>query len=442
MLSANGGGYIKGLASTGAFKPFGIEQVEMLSERLEIDLHIEYAEVRIDYVLHNPGPRISAEAGFPSAVEKRSWLTDMVDKDRKVGPRERFERHRLEGLEVTVDGRPMDLKIAPDDLDLKGDGAPSYAAESPTSTVKAWHVFTIDFAREQTRKVTVKYRHPYADAVTYVTQDFRSIGPTLAYIFSSAAAWKGPIRQGVVSIRAVSVDPDEVRLSHPKRFQREGSTWTWNFADFEPTLEDDMAISVRPGRYQPESASYDFKNGEVDPGLISYVQLVSSGNDKGRWELHRRDYAVEASSTLSSEKSDDYRARNVADYFNHTVWVEGAPGDGIGESLTLTLPMPSKVRKIGIVNGYATSKDLYVANNRVAKLDVSVDGAEPFRVNIPDELITEFYYFELPHTVKTAKTIKLTIAGVHKGTQFSDTCIANLVLVVPLEKAPKLSPVR
>jgi hypothetical protein len=40
----------------------------MLSEKLDIDLHIEHAEVRIEYVLHNAGPKVTVEAGFPSAV--------------------------------------------------------------------------------------------------------------------------------------------------------------------------------------------------------------------------------------------------------------------------------------------------------------------------------------------------------------------------------------
>src|SRR5687767_9484488 len=67
-LLGNGGGYVKGLASSGAFKPLNIEQVQMLSEKLEIDLHIEHAEIRIEYVLHNPGSKVTVEAGFPSAV--------------------------------------------------------------------------------------------------------------------------------------------------------------------------------------------------------------------------------------------------------------------------------------------------------------------------------------------------------------------------------------
>ncbi|MEZ0275680.1 MAG: hypothetical protein ACAH88_12310 [Roseimicrobium sp.] len=437
-LLANGGGYTKGLASTGAFKPFGIEQVEMVSERLEIDLHIEYAEVRIEYVLHNPGPKITAEAGFPSSVERKRWMMGLPETSVKD------ELHKLENLELTVDGEPMSLKVAPDDLDLKKDNSPSYQAESPSMTIKAWHVFKIDFARGQTRRVTVKYRHPYADEVTYVTQDFKSRGHTMAYIFSSAAAWQGPISKGTVIVRALSVNPDELQLSHPKRFKREGSTWTWLFTDFEPTLEDDMVISVRPAKSIPEAVIHDFKTGELDSDRISYINWHTKGNDEGKWELHRSDFAAKASSALPSEGSQNYDAEMIADHNRMTAWVEGVPGDGIGESITLTLPKPAMVRKVGMVNGFARNEDLYRANGRVAKLDVSVNGGKPSRVEIPDELLTsEYFYFDLPSPKgELVKSVTLTIAGVYKGTKFEDTCISDVVLVQPLSKKPKLHPVR
>jgi hypothetical protein len=40
------------------------------------------------------------------------------------------------------------------------------------------------------------------------------------------------------------------------------------------------------------------------------------------------------------------------------------------------------------------------------------------------------------------KSIKLTIAGVYPGAQFHDTAISRIVLVQPLDKAPKVMPVR
>lgn len=83
-LHANGGGYSKGVVSTSAFQPIGVDQVEMLSERLEIDLHIEYADIRIEYVLHNPGKKITVECGFPAATAGAFNMSEEQRKARRV----------------------------------------------------------------------------------------------------------------------------------------------------------------------------------------------------------------------------------------------------------------------------------------------------------------------------------------------------------------------
>jgi len=115
----------------------------------------------------------------------------------------------------------------------------------------------------------------------------------------------------------------------------------------------------------------------------------------------------------------------------------------VGESLTLKLPKPVKVSRVGIVNGYARSKELYQANGRVAEFDVSVNGSEPKRVSIPDEFLqNEKFFFDLPATDKPVETIKLTIAKAYPGAKFQDTALSELVLVQPLEKAPKVQPAR
>jgi hypothetical protein len=65
----NGGGYVYGTASNGAlglFQPKNAQQIEMQTEDLQIDLHLEFGRVRVEYTLHNPGKAITAEIGFPA----------------------------------------------------------------------------------------------------------------------------------------------------------------------------------------------------------------------------------------------------------------------------------------------------------------------------------------------------------------------------------------
>ena len=68
LLSANGGGYITGIKSTGPFRPVNVDSVEMQSEKLDIELKQDAAVISIVYQLHNPGAAVEVEMGFPCAV--------------------------------------------------------------------------------------------------------------------------------------------------------------------------------------------------------------------------------------------------------------------------------------------------------------------------------------------------------------------------------------
>lgn len=430
-LFANGGGYTKGLASTGAFKPFGIEQVQMLSERLEIDLHIEHAEVRIEYVLHNPGPKVTVEAGFPVAVLREYFLPSEMTSSTPV-------RFGLQDFALAADDEAVPTTVVEDELKLSGTSKPANPLRE--QVVKGWHVFKLDFGKGQTRRVSVRYRNPYACRFTHMSET-SSVSPlSLSYLFSSAAAWSGAIKQGSVEVRAVSANPDRVEFSHPKRFQREGNSWKWLFADLEPTLEDDIAIVTRHSFYSPGNVEI----GDEEKGSVWYVEWrAKDAKASANWELFRQDYQVSASSTKAPEGSYEYGAKLVGDRRQQSAWVEGAKGDGIGESLTVTLPKPAKVRRVGLVNGYAHTAEQYAANNRVARFEVRVNDENPFQIEVPDErLENEYFWFDLPSSSEPVKSVKLTILGVHKGTQFEDTCISEVVLAVPLSKGPKLLPVR
>ncbi|RBP47331.1 hypothetical protein DES53_101128 [Roseimicrobium gellanilyticum] len=451
-LWANGGGYVKGLVSSGAFKPLGIEQVEMLTEKLDIDLHIEYADVSIEYVLHNPGPKVTVEAGFPSAVAVYPY--GEVDEP-MMTMKQVAAKLPLENFELKADGRPVKVTIQSDDLKLESvEQFPriSTDGEGGGITVKAWHVFKLDFEKGQTRRVTVRYRNPYFSTYDYVSDDMR-LGPmTLTYLFSSAAAWAGPIKHGTVTVRSVTADMSKLEFSHPKRFMKDGDVWRWQFTDFEPTLEDDLVITLRPGGFGQAVITENTTTGETEWNHTSYMgwgAKMSFEEDSkmgGQWELRRQDFKATASSTLTPGKEFRYDAQLLAEDDPDTgssAWVEGVKGDGLGESVTLTLDKPAKVRRIGLVNGYAKNEDIYRKNNRVSRFDVSVNGGAAFPVDVPDERLgSEMFYFDLPASAGDVSTVKLTIAGVYKGSKYQDTALSDVVLVVPLEKEPKIQPAR
>ncbi len=426
-LFANGGGYNTGVASTAAFQPIGVDQVEMVSERLEIDLHIEYADIRIEYVFHNPGKRVKVEAGFPAAIDVPATI--ISDEEPSLLP-----TPGLSGFQVKIDGKEIRHEVRGDELTLK---SPSFFF---SRKVTSWHIVNLSFSEGATRTVQVSYRNPYHCQVVTVSEDASHSARSLTYLFSAAGLWAEPIRQGTVILKCAGVERSEVTLSHPKRFVPSENGWTWDFHDFEPTLEDDLVVTL--GR---KESHYPYS---WDGGRGLYYRAVGGkwserGFEGGEWELRSRVCEAQASSTLPQDEGGNYEAANLFDGDRDKPWVEGATGSGVGESVLLTLDKPAKVRRIGIVNGFARSEELYRANGRVSSFRVSVNGGGEFGVTIPDErLEREMFYFDLPADSGLVKTIQLKIDSVYPGGQFDDTAISELELVIPLDKPPRIQPAR
>lgn len=413
-MHANGGGYSKGVVSTSAFQPIGVEQVEMLSELLEIDLHIEYADIRIEYVLHNPGKKVTVECGFPAVTEEGSMFAPPP----KTAPKPKL----LEGFTLLADGKAISAKLREDEA-----GVPDHSGRQ----IESWHVVKIPFAAGQTRHIQVRYRNPYHWSFYSVSDDWGRSAPSLTYAFSAAALWAGPIKQGTVIVNATSVDSAQVRFNHPKRFVGEKGTWKWSFTDFEPTLEDDLVIETRLDQH-------GYHGGYVAEG----GEWKDSMGKNARW-MKYAGFTATASSVLKEPDGTEHKAESVGDWGRDTAWVEGQESDGVGESITLTLKQPAKVSRVGLVNGYAKSRELYAANNRAMMLKVSVNDGKPFDVEIPDEYLQEeHFWFDLPKSSELVKTIKLEIAAIYPGTTYRDTAISDIQLLVPLDKAPKIQPSR
>jgi hypothetical protein len=432
---ANGGGYQYGNSKLGSlelFQPKNAEQVEMQTELLEIELGVERARVAVEYTLHNSGKAVTVEAGFPITADNAR----MTESGALNTPSQ-----ALQNFSAAADGEPVKWELKWDLPRKKKGNDPEVALPMDGARVSGWHVFKLPFKSGQSRTFRVTYDTPYAGATASVSEDSHDSVESVSYLFSTAAVWKGPIKSGKVVVRAAHVDADKVKFNLPKRFTRKGDVWTWEFKDFEPTLADDLKIAVHPasqswGRTLPDGS----KDGEGDPAYVDYVK------ESGRWEMQHRLYKATASSTLPPQGEKTYEAKNVGDYGGR-VWAEGAPDDGVGESLTLTLDQPRKVSRIGVRNGYVrrdgSTEELYSANNRVAEFAVSINGGKPFTAPLPDELLKRrLFFIPLPTDTPPVKTIQLTIQKVYRGTKYRDTCVSAIRLVTPLEKAPKITPSR
>jgi hypothetical protein len=431
LCLANGGGYgsgvnIQGNPTSGEladnkFSPVNLQKIEMQTEDLEIDLFAETATVRVRYDFLNPGARTGTLAAFPCV-----GLTS-YDADETAAKTATFT-----DFVISADNKPLTYRI-------KGGDAPQVEGIQEELNIKIpkWYTFRLEFAPKQHRVLTVSYRARYGKYTDTISDDYHIFPNTLTYLFSTAAIWAGPIKHGQVVIRAKSVNPDNVKIrgGQAGRFQHTTKdTWTWDFVDFKPTFSDDIAIETSPEikAYSSEYAKDDYR---VEGG--QYIAI----NDRWQFEVTR--YKTSASSSL---KGDRYKPDNVNKLGevglgdDNSCWAEGAPGNGVGEWLQVEPPVPVLLDTLEITNGFAASEALFRANNRIKKLDLSINGSGPVSVQLPDQM--DPFDIKLPETENVIRTIRLTIREVYPGTKYQDTCISQIRLLRNLTKEPGVNPAR
>jgi hypothetical protein len=426
QMLANGGASQAGVPNTGngaASDQKKTTEVTIEDENLTIDLHQEFAAVEVRYRMRNTGPQVEQDFFFP--VER--WA---------------------EGDET----KPTDLKdyrIAADGMELKSETVaakgekpkpvsdPHWGAFPPA--IRFWKKSQIPFARGQTREISIRYRAEYAMIESSVSDDGHYGEAIFYYSLSPAATWKGPIAKGKITVNILHPRPEEVIVSKPKdRFKKINATqMTWDFRNLKPTLADNLKIVVHPAydTYQARGESQE----EIEHPEFR-ADYVLQGN---RYFLQHSDYDPVASSTLKPDGEHQYDVANIKHVGSYVTWAEGVEGDGIGENIALKVNRPLPLDAIMIMPGYrAEQAELWGKNNRVAELEVTLNGERTFTAKIPDEKFAQLYPIPVRDYSKPVETVKLTIKAVHRGTVAQDTCISQVDLRARLAKKPTIHPAR
>jgi hypothetical protein len=367
----------------------------------------------------------------------------------------------LEGYAITADG--VELKF--EAVDAKGE-KPKAEKDSRWGDFKPgtrlWKKSSIPFTANQTREVLIRYRSPYAAVQSSVSDDGHSDDLYFRYSLSPAATWKGSIGKGKITVSYLHPRPEEIAITKPKdRFKKVSDTqFVWEFQNLKPTLADDMRIVVHPA-YDSYPARGEFAVNYEDPKFRADYII-----QKNRYFLDHTDYDAVASSTrkpepatspsptataseskeesapLEPESEPTFDVNNIKGVNSNGPWAEGVEGDGIGESINLTVHKPLPLDAIMIMPGYrsddATS---WTKNNRVAELEITLNGEHTFTATIPDEKFNGLYPIPIRNYPKPVNTVNLVIKKVHPGTTH-DTCISRVELRAKLSQKPKIQAAR
>lgn len=114
---------------------------------------------------------------------------------------------------------------------------------------------------------------------------------------------------------------------------------------------------------------------------------------------------------------------NVLDGKNSTAWVEGADGQGVGESLVITFSQICKVSGFIINAGYQKNSDIYQKNCRPAQMTITFSNSSSLSVDLSDYNGAQQVIFDYP--VETS-SITFSINSVYAGNKYQDTAISEI----------------
>jgi hypothetical protein len=427
-LMANGGASQSGVPNTGnaaASDQKKATDVTIEEETLTIDLHQEFAAVEVHYRMRNTGAQVEQDFFFP--VER--WAE--YDENKVTD---------LEGYSIAADG--TDLKSETEEA--KGQ-KPKPVIDPATGdfppAVRLWKKSHIPFARGQTREVSIRYRCDYSLIERSVSDDGHFGDSLFHYSLSPAATWKGPIGKGRITVNVLHPRPEEATISKPSgRFKKvNASQWVWEFRNLKPSLADNIKIAAHPA-YNEFRGQREFGSSDSEAPQFRAEYIIQGS----RYFLQHSDYEAVASSTLKPDGEHKYDVENIKYLDGYGTWAEGVEGDGIGENITLkVVRRPLPLDAIMIRPGYRDeNQELRRKNNRVAEMEVTLNGEHTFTAAIPDENFSRPYPIPVRDYVKPVQTVKLTIKAVHRGSAARDTCISAVDLRGKLSKKPSIRPSR
>jgi hypothetical protein len=130
-----------------------------------------------------------------------------------------------------------------------------------------------------------------------------------------------------------------------------------------------------------------------------------------------------ASSVLPPQFGNNYEARNLFGAQPDMAWVEGTPGQGNGEWVTVEFDSERLVKAIVVRNGYQKNDDIYGKNSRVRRLRLVFSQGETLTFTLQDRTGPQTITLDRP---VNARWIEFVIDDVYPGSRYSDTAISKL----------------
>lgn len=413
IIFANGGPLgVKGNVGAGHLSLIQSDSIGIDEEILNIDLYKGYASVEVIYTMRNHGDSRDVKFGFPCLILKHEMGESEEIEDYQI----RVNNEKVAFVKADFDARKTSFN------EVKIQSGFTDEIQSPDV---GWYISEIKFKKNERKRVHIKYISRYQITGYSISESAYIDSSIFRYILTPGAYWHGPIKKGTVTINAVAVNPDRIKVYPENRFARNGSKYVWSFNDLNPAPLDNIKVDINDS-YQTHWL-YESNPKYGSRNLIKFEDEF--------YVRHTPDM-IRASSTSPPGQTVNYDVKNLFDRKMDTAWVEGKEGNGIGESVNMSFENPVQVDRLGIAAGYHKTREIYYNNNRVAEAEVYINGSFFRRLTFPDEFVSYWegpYAYDLIDVGMKVENLKLVITKVHPGRKYQDTCISHMIL---LQKIP------
>lgn len=199
--------------------------------------------------------------------------------------------------------------------------------------------------------------------------------------------------------------------------------------NFETTEE--RSDNTSETNYESESADDNLAPEEKEKTevLESETELITEESVPVVVESIKHEYIrnVDASSYLDESAQLDiihYPIRAIDGNLD-TGWVEGVPGQGYGESITINFIGEYRVTGMKIHAGYQTNNDLYYKNSRPKEIKIIFSDGSSENFTLDDIFGAQDIVFANP---VVTNHLTLEIVSVYLGSKFKDTAIMEISL--------------
>ena len=174
---------------------------------------------------------------------------------------------------------------------------------------------------------------------------------------------------------------------------------------------DEEGDSEKTIKVSGEGVAYFYKLSDI----LKRIEKSNSITDDTITQVELKEYkTVHCDSTLIDEKRPFlYTIQNAFDKNPETAYVEKSEDDDI----SISIVSDKKIKRVGIINGFVKTPNLYASNNRIRKIDINHKLFE-----LKDMHSKDFVFFDIP----LSSDIYIQTVELYKGTKYSDTCIAEI----------------